>query len=976
MSNIAFCADLHAHNHGDFAKTIVVEGRKINSRLHDILDTLWTTAQRASRKGCNRFVVLGDIFHIRGEIPTDVMQYTYDVFSRINSELHMSVILLTGNHDQADKKGEVHAIHSFQDIATVVSIPLTLSFKDVDLYMIPYMDDHEDLVHALDSFAEAATKSTKPKILCMHAGIDGSLIGGAEYRIKDPLTIKDLHPKLYNAVLLGHYHKPQSLSKTVHYVGSPVQLTRAESEDVKRWIMWDTEEHKCFSIRTRAKQFYSVHSSELEALTPQPGYYDVIVDDAQTPTQIREYFDETCAVKITQVKHQARKKARIKVDGKTTDEKLLKRYLKHMGADPKLLTPGLRFLSQATNQQAAKTRLKFLQLTVSNFLSIENAELNLDRPGDVIALIGQNDDADGFESNGAGKSALLPESIYWALFGETARSLPADDVVNNIKKRDCCVTLDLQCDETEVTVCRFRKHKELGTGLKVLVDGKDISQGNVKDTEKLLWQLLGLDYTTFSSVVAFSPANLQFVSSTDANQKQVLDSILHTSRFSSALDLVKAALKDSKTSRQELINERSSLEGTLESHRTNLVEYETESDAYKEKEKQARKDLQESIAQKQRELEDNQQGVEETVEQIKQATAERDAVEIPDDTELQRQMTILNTGSGAVRADLKNLERRLAEINKELDEVTEQAGKPCPKCGQVVNNTAHLMAKLSSERAQLTSKQESLWKKQNDIEIVTAKVQSGLQAYHKAVGLQKDLDDKVRKLTTNRNSYQSRVLQVTVSLQGLRQSLKDRPSNVYAETLIPKVKQSIANCEIGLKTLATNIEAFDTEIAEYEFWVNGFGNAGVKSFLFDQIIPELTEYANFYLEQLAGDSIQVDFSTTSQAGKEKFTIKAMNSAGSDVYAGNSSGEKRRIDLAVMLALFRVANNRVSLSLLLADEVFDTLDSMGIENVVHILEEMARELELTIFVTSHSNLSNMLHESITIRKAGGLANIQD
>lgn len=981
-TRIAFFADLHLHNWGEFAKTIVVNDKPINSRLHDQIQTLRKSFRAAAHKGCSHVVVLGDVFHLRGQIPTDVMQYVYDLFSWGKDELGLNFIIMTGNHDQADKAGQIHSVYALQGVAQIVDTPLMVEVNNVNLWMIPYTASHEDLLHCVHR-TDIDPDDGHSNIMCLHAGIDGSIVGAVEYRIKDPITVDDLPTDQFDQILLGHYHKPQTLAKNVRYVGSPVQHTRSEMGDIKRWIMWDDGQIR--SIKTSGKQFYTLDSSDMEGITSlDPGYYDVTINEDQDvgPVLKELYALEgaaECTFKIAHKKKTSTKKARIKVDAATTDDVLLKRYLKHRmghpGTIPSLHEVGMDYLRRATNDQAAKTSLLFNQLSVHNFLSIESANLNLLRPGSVVAVIGENEDAEGFESNGAGKSALLPESIYWCLFGQTARGVPADAVVNNIKKRDCHVRLSLVCDDTHIAVERYRKHSELGTGMSLFVDGKDISQGKVSDTEKLLWQMLGLDYTTFSSVVAFSPSNLQFVSSTDASQKQVLDSILQTSRFSAALSLVKDDVKAFKTSRQELVEDLRTVEGREETLNSNLAEYRTASDQFQENEAKRKKDLQSTLNTEQDVLSTLKKDLQTAVEAIAQHQERMDALEIPDAAEILEEQAKLNRNLGSLQATAKQCRRNRDDVQEQLEAATEQAGKPCPKCGQPVTNTAKLMAQLSSERSKHIQDMEAAQTKVQQVQERLGQIASALQAYNEALELQQEMQTTMQTLERKRNSAGSRVTVCEGTIRSLKSNLTQERQNEYATKLIPAAKAKLKEIKQAKDKIKQDIEELDQKLELSNFWVEGFGNAGVKSFLFDQIIPELTEFANYYVDRLAGDSIKIEFATHSEgASKDKFTIKAWNSEGSDIYAGNSSGERRRIDLCVMLALFRVANNRVKMSLLLMDEVFDTLDAVGIENVVGVLDDLARDLDLTIFVTSHTSLSNMLHESITVRKSQGLATL--
>jgi len=72
----------------------------------------------------------------------------------------------------------------------------------------------------------------------------------------------------------------------------------------------------------------------------------------------------------------------------------------------------------------------------------------------------------------------------------------------------------------------------------------------------------------------------------------------------------------------------------------------------------------------------------------------------------------------------------------------------------------------------------------------------------------------------------------------------------------------------------------------------------------------------------------------------------------DNYNACSSGEKRRIDIAVLLGLNAILRSRVGgINLLVFDETLDTLDKSGIEG----LFELIKGLNIpSIFLVSHSD----------------------
>jgi len=59
---------------------------------------------------------------------------------------------------------------------------------------------------------------------------------------------------------------------------------------------------------------------------------------------------------------------------------------------------------------------------------------------------------------------------------------------------------------------------------------------------------------------------------------------------------------------------------------------------------------------------------------------------------------------------------------------------------------------------------------------------------------------------------------------------------------------------------------------DLEFWVTGFGNSGMKSFLMENVIPVLNEYANRYSQMMTDGSIRIKFNAQTQNKEDRKSV--------------------------------------------------------------------------------------------------------
>ena len=977
---ILFLADLHLHPWPEFSRMIVdpFSGRMINSRLLDQICVLRDAVVVAKHKGATTLVILGDVFHVKGVVDAACYQPVYDFFHWVKDQ-GLSIVILTGNHDQASADGRTHTVHGLGHWATIVDTPRLVTVgSSIVLGCVPYTKNRDTLKDHLHLVSTMVAKiKARRAVLCLHAGVDGAAVGPVEYRMKEPLQLEDL-PDNFQWRLLGHYHKPQKLDKTTYYVGSPMQHNRGERGEAKRAMFLD-KDMQLGSISLAGPEFHRIQHGDLHE-NLEPGYYDLVTPAGCINPEIP--FVPGAAFKVVPTLKKS-KKVRLDMEEVTTDEDLLKKYVIHTVKDKTLRKPlyllGKKLLALT---EEGNTTHKFVikSVTVQNFLALHKAHLVLNQPGTIFAVLGENLDSEGFESNGSGKSSLLPESIYWGLYGKLARDIPAAKVVHNQHRRDCYVDLRLTIGADKVRVIRFRKCQALGgDGLILKVNNKDVSKTTVADTQAVLDTMLGIDFLTFSSVMAFSPDNLRFVGSTDATQKQVLDSILQVTRFGEAQTHAKSQLKDLKTSRQELREGVAREEGRLETHEETLAQHEASSREFVQQEKARRVAAKERVQDLKRQIIEAQEAHDsakvETEALGKSLRRETKDLEKLDKNQLNERYRKALQHHATAKASVRSLKDEVGSLVFSLDTANESVGKPCPTCGQEMKHLGKLIASLTTQQSQ---KREAL--QQAEAALTTAcealKHAEDNQAIWEELSAKlKKAQDLLNKKWEHVKDLEQAVLQLQESLAAWQDTLRNPPANPYTE-LLEKSRATVEATKETLTTLHAAAAALDTKIQNLEYWVTAFGHGGIKNFLLEQVLPDLTMYANTYAQKLAGGDITIDFDLTQSAsGAEKFSIKALNANGADQYGGNSSGERRRIDICVMLALFRVAAKRCRINLLVLDEVTDTLDTVGIESMLDLLRELAADMQLTIFITSHVGLSDYIEDRICIVKQNGSATLR-
>lgn len=227
---IVFVADIQLHPHVLW-RQILPNG--VNSRLQNGIDCLEQAFKLADG---GLLVINGDLFHDRKHVPIEVLHLVSEVFCRYKDT---KVILNIGNHDQFLRDGRMHSTQIFMgmDNVTVVDRGVTVTpFRGppcpVVLHIHPFTTD-------LSIFRTwAASLTFHPdvfNIVVAHQAVEGSLLAKG-VKSKGGLNLGDLRYTEVDAVMLGHYHRPQALADNVWYIGSPYEVDEGEAGDQKRFL--------------------------------------------------------------------------------------------------------------------------------------------------------------------------------------------------------------------------------------------------------------------------------------------------------------------------------------------------------------------------------------------------------------------------------------------------------------------------------------------------------------------------------------------------------------------------------------------------------------------------------------------------------------------------------------------------------------------------------------------------------------------
>ncbi|WP_010452244.1 exonuclease SbcCD subunit D [Vibrio rotiferianus] len=240
-------------------------------------------------------VVAGDIYD-RSVPPTIAIELLNKVVKRICGELNTPMILISGNHDGAERLGfgskqmknaGLHIISNFEDMLTPVVIE-TESAGQVAFYGMPYNDPEQvrfayqepvsthDQAHKL--LAERITdqfQSEQRNVLVSHCFVDGAIESESERPLSIGGSDRVSHEHFLNFdyVALGHLHQPQKKGEEyIRYSGSLMKYSFGEQNQKKGFTLVEIDQNGFVSaehIDLAAPHEMRIVEGELEQVIEQ-----------------------------------------------------------------------------------------------------------------------------------------------------------------------------------------------------------------------------------------------------------------------------------------------------------------------------------------------------------------------------------------------------------------------------------------------------------------------------------------------------------------------------------------------------------------------------------------------------------------------------------------------------------------------------------------------------------------------------------
>ncbi len=551
---------------------------------------------------------------------------------------------------------------------------------------------------------------------------------------------------------------------------------------------------------------------------------------------------------------------------------------------------------------------------------------------DLTLVLGQNLDLGGDDTgarNGTGKTTII-NALSYALYGEALTRIRKENLINKTNGKAMMVTIEFDKDGISYKIERGRKPNTLKFFVgDVEQEIKDEAQGDSRETQAAIEQMLGMSHDMFKHIVALNTYTEPFLSLKAAEQRVMIEQLLGVTQLSEKADALKEQMKAAK-------------EGiTKEEYRIKAV-----TDANKRMEDQIA-----NLRRRQKMWQDKKQ---EDLEKLAVAYAELDKIDIEAELVAHQQLAEHDTKKQAIdqlktyiAQNERDEARETRTVNKLKAEIQSLEDHRCHACGQELHDNNHETLLAAKKKEQQEAALNALAANTQYIENTQALANLGQLGERPTTFYEREAD-----AFEHRASLGAILGQITA---------KQDEADPYADQITEMEAKAVEEIDYDEMNRLTNLLDHQDFLHKLLTSKDSF----VRKRIIDQNLSYLNQRLSYYLDKIGLPHVVIF--------QNDLTVNITELGRELDFDNLSRGERNRLILSLSWAFRDVYESLYQpINLLFIDEVVDSgMDASGVDNSLAILKKMSRDRNKSVWLVSHKDeLVSRVNNVLTVTKENG------
>jgi DNA repair exonuclease SbcCD ATPase subunit len=585
--------------------------------------------------------------------------------------------------------------------------------------------------------------------------------------------------------------------------------------------------------------------------------------------------------------------------------------------------------------------IRIKDLTVKNFMSVGNVTQAIDFNKEQLTLVlGENLDQGGDDTgsrNGTGKTTII-NALSYALFGTALTNIKRNNLINKTNSKGMMVTLNFEKNNNQYRIERGRSPNFLKFYVNDMeqVDAmSDESQGDSRETQHAIGELLGMSHDMFKHIVALNTYTEPFLSMRANDQRAIIEQLLGITILTDKAESLKEKVRQTK----DIITEETLKITAIEASNSKIRQsIETLIGRKRAWESKRRDDI------------------------VKLETAIEELEKLNIEVELESHEKLLNW------TELNNKINSLTKEKNTLESALVRATKSVEKVEKEINDLDDAMCYTCGQALHTDKKEEIQSKKQKELADAIAYQTEVADKFEATMLLLNNIGDiNGRPNTfyeTAKEAYEHRN-----NVDNLRTALvnKEQEDDPYQTQIDDLNITAIQTIDWQLINTLTSLK----EHQEFLLKLLTNKDSFIRKKIIDQNLAYLNNRLTNYLDKL-GLPHQVCFLND--------LAVEITQLGQDLDFDNlSRGERNRLILGMSWAFRDVWESLYeNINLMFIDELIDSgMDTAGVECALAVLKKMGRERNKNVFLISHKDeLIGRVNHVMKVIKENGFTSYEN
>ena len=574
-----------------------------------------------------------------------------------------------------------------------------------------------------------------------------------------------------------------------------------------------------------------------------------------------------------------------------------------------------------------------------NFLSFDEFELTINdtpsAPPVFYIIDGINYDTDSENSsNGSGKSTIISETIFYNLFSRSLRGLrqkvKQDNMIKNGREQlfnEVEYFIDNSNEPSTLSIQRIKK-RDGGSSVAVSLNDEKKEQRGKRLTDKDIKTFIDLSPDVFSQIVVYYRDNINLLNMNYGQRLDFFKNIINLTIIDEYYAKFKAFKTKNDIKLRELQLTYTNVEEIIDIISKNKSKY----DSF----------INDKIAEMEKKL------------------AEYEKIEVKDTTELLKkkkelydELKVINEKINELTSKSTYDNRAISKLKDEAHKIKSVSGGKCPVCYQEVSSK-YVNSVINGYIEEIKKFQANIKKYDEE----KAELTKELKKYKPKI---EKIENEINQIKSDNLIRQNNIDNCKNEIKRLKREFVNQKNNADEISKLDWYNKK----KIGFKN-AIEIRTKWQEASNY--WYEAFAPKSLlRTAIVSKYIMLLSDTFDYYISKLYNNEI-IGKITIDDDGNIDISLYK------DDYEINywqlSSGERKRIDIALLLSLYEFTSyvNKNIAKFLILDECLDNLDGYGRECVIDTLVDVQKRHNIDIFLISHTEIPlDNIPEDVIIKK---------